>query len=704
MATFLPLVKDAGVTKQLPSGDTLLVRGIIDRVTAGTLTLGGVGCTANRVDIGKIGITTYVLGDFQVDGITTVVGNTVLDEDVTLGDASDDRIIMGGQFGTAGSPNFTFSPDAAHTMNVAAPAAPGAGISLTLAAGAANGANTGGSLTLNAGDGTDEGEVRVGVANTTKIIFGNAADASTTDFVGTGAITATGNPTWDFGTSQADFGGNLDANNGCDVTGANLTVGAAVNLTVGSNFTAYGASGNLFINGVIRGLTNDGTGVVIGHIGAGANEGSTLQLASFTDDTVRDYLNEAAGMVVWNADSTTVQYYNGAAWVTVAGSDISGTTNVGFQINLDNTGADEDANLNLVSGNGVNWFMGTWWLDATTDPPVLVYYTEKEGTKTDTIVSMGAPGEIENVDTTLRLSAGTGAANRVISLKLDGTAQTLTLSGTNVNSFDCSLNVNATAGLDVTGAAFSAAGGAIDLDPTAAFSLDMDAGFSAIVTIADAQANAFQVKEGANNYIDVNTTNAAEKLTFGNALNIAYEFVGTGLVDAANGTLDIPAGIKLLIGGSALTTASFTAANMTKLFDGSNCDALHVHAAGSSDISPIDTSGTTVGQVVYVSGASAVLAADANAIATGVPVGVTTVANAVGSLAARGKVTVNAEADVVAGDRVYLSTTAGRVCRSGGAGAPSAAGDVWVGVGVALTAAVANSCSVLWDVGEPTVI
>lgn len=64
-----------------------------------------------------------------------------------------------------------------------------------------------------------------------KFVLGSGANAmdvaSALDISSALGVTATGNPTWDFGTGQADFGGNLDANAGLDVTNANLTVTGA---------------------------------------------------------------------------------------------------------------------------------------------------------------------------------------------------------------------------------------------------------------------------------------------------------------------------------------------------------------------------------------------------------------------------------------------------------------------------------------------
>jgi hypothetical protein len=103
-------------------------------------------------------------------------------------------------------------------------------------------------------------------------------------------------------------------------------------------------------------------------------------------------------------------------------------------------------------------------------------------------------------------------------------------------------NVDATNGLDVTTAAlttaagFTVSGGTIDLDPTANMTIDFDAGFDLTITLADNQADAFLIQEGANAYVDVTTTDASEHIDFGNATtNPTFGFLGSGDVSVAAG-------------------------------------------------------------------------------------------------------------------------------------------------------------------------
>lgn len=186
------------------------------------------------------------------------------------------------------------------------------------------------------------------------------------------------------------------------------------------------------------------------------------------------------------------------------------------------------------------------------------------------------------------------------------------------------------------------------------------------VVISDNVANAFNISEGSNEYLKIVTTDTSEAINLGNATtNPSLEHLGTGDVKLANGTLDVPAGTSFKIGGIALGTANFTAANINTLLDGSNADALHTHSISSATsvtITGLTTTGVAVGEAAYISADDTCLQARANAEATSKFAGVV---SAAGSLVVSGKVTAaKFEAGLspapVAGDLIFLSeTTAG---------------------------------------------
>jgi len=229
MSDFLPIIISAGRTKQLPSGDDLVVHDRLDTLTATPLLLGDT--TASAVTIGKTAALTTIAGNLQVNGTETVVGITTFQEDVALGNDSTDIITMPGRWGSAGAPNLIFQRGLAHTINIDDAASAAAGTNLTikagnadlasnvaggnlyLIAGNAGGNSTGGNLYIRGGEewsGTP-GIIYIGDDGTSALNVGNASQNPTVSFLGTGQIT---------------MAGNLNANNGVDVTGT-LTVGSA---------------------------------------------------------------------------------------------------------------------------------------------------------------------------------------------------------------------------------------------------------------------------------------------------------------------------------------------------------------------------------------------------------------------------------------------------------------------------------------------
>ena len=228
------------------------------------------------------------------------------------------------------------------------------------------------------------------------------------------------------------------------------------------------------------------------------------------------------------------------------------------------------------------------------------------------------------------------------------------------------------------------------------------------INIKDNSSSAFHIVEGARNYFKVITTNGSESLSFSNATtNPSSTFYGTGDIILSNGTLDIPSGTNFKIGGSAITTAAFTAANVDDLLDGSNADALHVHAGGDPiyiDGQDCSTNSCTVKHIVsldvttgtdklYING-------DADALATSTICGICkTVGVGVsdGEIYTNGQVTVSMEAGLAmaVGKAVYLSTSStGLGTIGGGTNAPTT-GDRLVFIGfVADDSAYAGSTEV----------
>jgi parallel beta-helix repeat protein len=127
------------------------------------------------------------------------------------------------------------------------------------------------------------------------------------------------------------------------------------------------------------------------------------------------------------------------------------------------------------------------------------------------------------------------------------------------------------------------------------------AGLSA--ALADNTANAWDIQEGTNNYININTTNASENISFGNATtNPSYNFLGTGALSVA-GSTNLSGSLRLQ--GSTMTTYSppgggtfNTRISLESVTYGANEAGLNIILASGSDagsrgISVFDDRNTT---------------------------------------------------------------------------------------------------------------
>ena len=154
----------------------------------------------------------------------------------------------------------------------------------------------------------------------------------------------------------------------------NATTNPSFNF-LGSGGTTF--AGNVIMDGVLKG-TNDGTGLVIGHVGGQASEGSTLQLVSMTT-TQKDYLVGAAGQLVWDSTLGGVQYHNGSGWASLSpnhitvGLDLSpdafllDDSSGDIYIALDTTDAAETLTLGNTSNNPTVLLYGSVFTATATD-------------------------------------------------------------------------------------------------------------------------------------------------------------------------------------------------------------------------------------------------------------------------------------------------------------------------------------------------
>lgn len=159
-------------------------------------------------------------------------------------------------------------------------------------------------------DATFNGDVTIGNDGTDTLNIG-----------GGGGVTATGNPTWNFGTGQVDFGGNVDANAGLDVTGT-LNVGGIP-------------------------IIQSGQALVLGGTGVSA----APSFVSLTT-TERDALTPVNGMQIYNETVSFMQVYTGGSWSDLEQGGGSGWTDDGDTVRLTTAADDVAIGVATVSGGG----------------------------------------------------------------------------------------------------------------------------------------------------------------------------------------------------------------------------------------------------------------------------------------------------------------------------------------------------------------
>jgi hypothetical protein len=303
------------------------------------------------------------------------------------------------------------------------------------------------------------------------------------------------------GTGQVSFAGNVNATNGLDVTGANLTVSLDAQIT--GNATVGGdvvITGDLTVNGTETilnteqlyvkdpiaifnetgsELTSKWTGLSVrdadGYNRFGWDFDGYWALsvaANASSDAVPTRAVAYVGSAFTNGDlSTTTDSASGADKVAVTpivglagtsvqtclenlasgSAEITGTTHLTFAINSDATaGVNEDPCLIMKGGDGTSLIEGYMCLitNAGTNDDYFQFRIYDDGAAAPAKVYIGAAGSTDDLDAYLVLNAGTGAVARQATIAMNGTSNQLEFTA---NAHVFSGDVTAQNGLTVTG-------------------------------------------------------------------------------------------------------------------------------------------------------------------------------------------------------------------------------------------------------------
>ncbi len=484
---------------------------------------------ATTLNIGASSGTTAIANALDIAGALTANGN------IDLGNAATDSITFNGSIDS----NVNFL-DAA------------VGVDYTLAGSDATGVNSaGGDLTVRGGSATGNalaGNLTLaggiaGVGGTgNSIIFqtGDQALSTRLTIENDGDITQAGS-------GQVTFTGNVDTTSGLDVSGGNLTIAAANDILLSTGALDRASAGVLNIA--------DATATSVS-IGSGGMDSVTITTNS-TGDSEVVLPNDSIGTseILDNAVTTT----DLAATLTFADGDFvdlgsitnSAATNEGLRLPqgsgaFGNPSSGEGYLAYRADSNALQYYDGAAWVslasgDASskwTDTGQITYLTEA----TDDLVvgsdggDLIAPFSIDTSANTVRIGDGGGTTDGTLNIYAnDGDQGTLTMNTSDqLNLQGADLVVDQA--LDVDGQVDLGDGGdAITLNGTALTFTANSAGNDIDFTIVDNNTNSFNIQQGANTYFDVNTTDGFEEITFGNGTtNPDFTFSGTGILNCTD--------------------------------------------------------------------------------------------------------------------------------------------------------------------------
>jgi len=344
----------------------ILSNSVSGQTINGPLTLdGGTNLTLTnplRAIDGGTGFDTYTTGDLLFANSTTTLqqlgigtAGQMLISNGTTPNWSNSPTIIGGTIDNTPIGATTPNTGAFTNLSTTGTTTLGNGVGLDNVTVNTNGGN----LQLTVGGGL------FSLSNSTglNVATDGTLNDATGDFTIADALTQTGG-------GQVTFSGNVDANNGLDVTGANLTVG-------GGNFTVDVASGNVATSGTLtvastttlNGNTfigngnddvsvNTGTGNFSVSNGTGLNVATTGTLSDATGNlTVNDNLDVTGSTALGDGagtDNLTVNTNGGSISMAAAGGTFALSNTTGLNVATDGTLTDATGTLTANDDFAVN--------------------------------------------------------------------------------------------------------------------------------------------------------------------------------------------------------------------------------------------------------------------------------------------------------------------------------------------------------------
>ncbi len=465
------------------------------------------------------------------------------------------------------------------------------------------------------------------------ISFGNAATNPTFSFLGSGltsiagALTVTGATTangalaangtvtlgdggdtiainssdWDIDTTGAitnvSFDANGTGNSLANVDNADLTNDTvdldkvADALALDSTLSLTGTAGETIT--LARTLT-DATAenaVTITALASDAGSSTTSQFGLYLDNLNGNAQALDASLVIDNSD------INSAIGAAIKIIDAGGTfTNI-----IDNAGT-------LLSGSEINLLDAGVALSELTDSGTLTATSVDINGGAIDGTAIGANSVSTAAFTTLGSTGATTLGNNSSTVAVNSSSWDISTAGVASGFTGLTTTGNVTvSGAQVMGASPFVFEGATDDDVTTTLAFTDPASSNKTITfqnasgtvaflsdisgttLTDNTANIYDLQEGTNNYININTTNSSENISFGNATtNPTFSFLGSGLASIAG---------ALTVTGTTTTNGTLTANGVVTLGDNGDTVAINssdwdIDATGAITNASFDANGT----------------------------------------------------------------------------------------------------------------
>ncbi len=372
---------------------------------------------------------------------------------------------------------------------------------------------------------------------------------------------ATTNPTFGFlGTGLVTIAGSAEGTPALTLTAGDLTLSDGDLILTAGDFSFTGATGVINLSST---LDIDAAGITL--------DGTTLSIDSTDTTNITMSANNAADRT-FTISATNAGVGAGLIAISADG-DIGIDTTAGTLY------------LNNTSNGTINTGTGDFVADTTGTFSAISAVTINLGTA--------------NIGSTIQIGTE-GTTADTITIGNSNAATTLALTGGD------DWSITAGGAVDFNGAAAIGDGGdSILLSGTTITLTANTSGNDITLNLTDNNADALDIQEGANNYINVGTLDAGAAMQFGNATtNPTFGFLGTGLVTiagSAEGTpaLTLTAGDLTLSDGDLILTAgdfSFTGAtgviNLSSTLD---IDAAGITLDGTTlSIDSTDTTNITM--------------------------------------------------------------------------------------------------------------